>query len=388
MKDMTEETTIQKTPIETNGRGLVLRNIEDMWRYAEYVVASKLAPASFKEPAQILVAIQTGAELGIPPMRALQSLCVINGQARLYGDAPLALVKQSGLMEYIREFIEGEPGQEIAICVVKRKDEPDEVERTFSVDDAKCAGLWGKVGKTTGKPTPWVTFPKRMLQMRARSLALRDVFPDCFGGATIAEEYYGVPEPSHESDTPRRGERKAVESKQVDEPKTDEQVLETCRAGVRAEFEEKFQGEDWDRFAQRIAEGDDTLEQLQKIHHAIKSLDSVEATEAVSPEEAEQTAKDKFGTDEEVSQAQEKVNNAVEDVKKHRKKSQKKKAAEQKKALKNAPPPTTEDYDPTAPRYKCDACSHEWTPDEVPNMQDGKFQCAKCLRFEAILENI
>jgi hypothetical protein len=55
------------------------------------------------------------------------------------------------------------------------------VVRTFSQDDAKTAGLWGKQG-------PWSQYPKRMLQLRARGFALRDAFPDALRGIHSADE--------------------------------------------------------------------------------------------------------------------------------------------------------------------------------------------------------
>jgi hypothetical protein len=64
--------------------------------------------------------------------------------------------------------------------VVKRRDRSPVV-RTFSEADAKKAGLWGKAG-------PWQQYPSRMLQMRARSWALRDAFPDALRGLGIREE--------------------------------------------------------------------------------------------------------------------------------------------------------------------------------------------------------
>lgn len=217
-------------PIKANSRGLVLGSMDDMWRFASSVQRSGLAPTSFKTPEQILIAVQTGAEMGLSPMRSLQSLCVINGQARLYGDAPLALVRQSGLMEYIKERIEGAEREMVAHCTVKRKGEPDEQTKTFSVADAITAKLWGKAG-------PWVQYPKRMLQMRARALALRDIFPDAFSGATIAEEYEGVPGSLPEAEEPKTGVAglkdrlaKPVESTVVEPEVPDEPIVDdTCR---------------------------------------------------------------------------------------------------------------------------------------------------------------
>lgn len=226
----------KRLPIVANGRGLVLRSMDDMWRFACAVTESGIAPSSFTKPEQILIAIQSGAELGMPPMRSLQSYCVINGSARLWGDAPLALVRQSSLLEYIKESIEGEGDDMVAICETKRKGDLEPVITEFSVDDAKQAGLWGKKGT-------WQNYPKRMLKYRARSFNLRDNFPDCFGGSTIAEEYEGLPtpEPSHETTTPKR---KPIESEQTETKPDETPLIKTAILGVYEIFEQKVGQED------------------------------------------------------------------------------------------------------------------------------------------------
>ncbi|MDQ2079519.1 recombinase RecT [Xanthobacteraceae bacterium Astr-EGSB] len=120
-------------------------------------------------------------------MQALQRIAVINGRPTIWGDAALALVRASRLLESIKEEVDGEGDAMVATCTVMRVGDLETVSRTFSVADAKTAGLWNKRG-SSGQPTPWITHPKRMLQMRARAFALRDVFPDVMGGMYIAEE--------------------------------------------------------------------------------------------------------------------------------------------------------------------------------------------------------
>jgi len=56
----------------------------------------------------------------------------------------------------------------------------------FSKEDAETAKLWGKQG-------PWQTYPKRMLAMRARGWAIRNVFPDALKGIQVAEEVQDIP---------------------------------------------------------------------------------------------------------------------------------------------------------------------------------------------------
>ena len=149
--------------------------------FCDYLADSDLVPKDFKgKPANCLIAMQWGAELGLKPLQALQNLAIINGRPALWGDAVIALVRSSPLCESITESDDGKT----AVCRVKRRGEPEEV-RQFSMDDAKTAGLLGKAG-------PWTQYPKRMRQMRARAFALRDVFPDVLRGMPIAEEIMDI----------------------------------------------------------------------------------------------------------------------------------------------------------------------------------------------------
>jgi hypothetical protein len=115
-------------------------------------------------------------------MQAMQNLAVINGRPSLWGDAVIALVRSSPLCEYVIETDDGNT----ATCKVKRRGDPGEQVRTFSMEDAQAAGLKGKQG-------PWTQYPKRMRQMRARAFALRDVFPDVLRGLPVAEELLDTP---------------------------------------------------------------------------------------------------------------------------------------------------------------------------------------------------
>lgn len=162
---------------------LAPKSLDEAIRFAEILSGSDIVPKDFKgNPGNILVAIQWGLELGLQPMQAMQNIAVINGRPSLWGDAVIGLVRGSPLCEYIYESDDGET----ATCRVKRRDESEEQVRTFSMADAKSAGLAGKQG-------PWTQYPKRMRQMRARAFALRDVFPDVLRGMPVAEEVMDTP---------------------------------------------------------------------------------------------------------------------------------------------------------------------------------------------------
>lgn len=152
-------------------------NLQEALEFAATISKSGLIPKDYQgNPGNCIIAMQWGAEIGLQPLQAMQSIAVINGRPSIWGDAMLALVRGSGLLEYIRE----EPTDTGCTCTLKRRGE-QEVVREFTVEDAKKAGLYGKQG-------PWQQHPKRMMQMRARAFALRDVFTDVLRGVHIAEE--------------------------------------------------------------------------------------------------------------------------------------------------------------------------------------------------------
>jgi cell division septation protein DedD len=187
--DSTAIATREATPIALGSHGVRLQSLEDLYRFAVAVSKTPFAPKDFKTPEAIMIACQYGMEVGLTPMQSLQSVAVINGKPALYGDALVAVVRASGLLEEFEEWIDGEGDARRAICRAKRKGMPKAREAAFSVVDAKRAGLWGKGG-------PWTSYPERMLAMRARGFALRDEFADVLRGLIAYEEAADIPAPN------------------------------------------------------------------------------------------------------------------------------------------------------------------------------------------------
>lgn len=161
-------------------------SLQEAMDFANMLSKSNLVPKDYQgNPSNCIIAMQWGLEIGLQPLQAMQSIAVINGRPAIWGDAMLALVRGSGQLEYIHE----DPTDDGCTVRLKRKGEP-EAERTFTKEDAKKAGLSGKQG-------PWTQYPKRMMQLRARAFALRDVFPDVLRGVFIAEEAQDMPAEKH-----------------------------------------------------------------------------------------------------------------------------------------------------------------------------------------------
>lgn len=162
-------------------KAIVPQTFDEAWRIANAVCIAGMAPKGLDTPEKAMIAILHGMEVGFTPMAALQSIAVVNGRPTIWGDGALGLCRASPKCEYVRERIEGDGDNMVAICEVGRRGEQKPIIGRFSVADAKKASLWGKQG-------PWTQYPKRMLAMRARAFALRDGFADVLRGLGIAEE--------------------------------------------------------------------------------------------------------------------------------------------------------------------------------------------------------
>ena len=179
-------------PVAFGGSGIEIRTFDDAARFAKVVFDSGLAPHGFNSPQAVMVALQAGMEVGLPPMQAVQSVAVINGRPCMWGDAIPALLWAAG---FDIEETMSEDGT-VATCTITRPN-GRKITRTFSVDDAKAAGLMDKTG-------PWKQYRRRMQQMRARSWACRDGAADVLRGMIIREEAEDIGPAAARDITPER----------------------------------------------------------------------------------------------------------------------------------------------------------------------------------------
>jgi hypothetical protein len=177
---------------------IVPQTFDEVYRFAQVVAQSGLAPNGMESAEKLTVSILTGLEVGAKPMQSIQGIAVIGNRPCIWGDLALALVRGAGTLEYIKETFEGDEDacdwtsknptgamlKYKAVCRIKRKGEPEAVTE-FSVGDAVVARLWSKSG-------PWQTNPKRMIKMRARGFGVRDTHADVLKGMYLAEELIGT----------------------------------------------------------------------------------------------------------------------------------------------------------------------------------------------------
>jgi len=112
-------------------------------------------------------------------------IAVINGKAGIFGDAALAIVRASGLLEKFKEWEEGTPYTDdwTFHCLMKRKGMPDERKGTWSWQDTIRAGF-----DKISPPSPWAKYTRRMMQFKCRNFPLRDEFGDVLKGMRLSED--------------------------------------------------------------------------------------------------------------------------------------------------------------------------------------------------------
>lgn len=146
------------------------------WALAERIARTEFVPTALRgKPEAVLAAILTGHEVGISPMQALSKIHVIEGRPAMAAELMRALVLAQG-----HEFYVEESNTTRCTVVVRRHGAERESRFTWTLDDAKRAGLDGRQN--------WKRYTRAMLLARATSEAIRAVFPDVVAGISYSVE--------------------------------------------------------------------------------------------------------------------------------------------------------------------------------------------------------
>jgi len=146
---------------------------------AKELVTTGFLPTAIKTPAQAVAIILTGQELGLPPMKSLRLINVIQGKPCLAAELQLALFKQrGGRAQWVAS-------DESHATITLTHPNGDTHTETFTLADADRAGLLKKGGN-------WTTYPKIMLRWRAASNGLKAIAPDILSGVYDPDEMGAV----------------------------------------------------------------------------------------------------------------------------------------------------------------------------------------------------
>jgi hypothetical protein len=184
-----------------------LNSLAGALEYANVLLKSGIAPAHFYhkgsdgkpdytkgKPEAVVIVLQFGSEIGMSPMQALQQLVPVNNLVSLKGDGAKALIQRSGKLATWEEVEIGTQGKDDWGFRINasRKDTGEKNTASFTVADAKRAGLWiddAALQRSQGlRHSPWYKHPRRMLKYRALGFLSRDLFPDVLSGIYTEEE--------------------------------------------------------------------------------------------------------------------------------------------------------------------------------------------------------
>ncbi len=162
----------------SNELAIVPRTFQEVESMAATLSKSDLLPQALKGKIPDLVfSILCGSELGLSPIASIRGIHIISGRPVLAADTMMGLVLGSGLAEY---FVEVESSVTSSTFETKRKGAPRPQRCTWTMEDAKRAGVASK--------GTWLQFPRQMLAARAKAELARSAYPDILAGVHDPDE--------------------------------------------------------------------------------------------------------------------------------------------------------------------------------------------------------
>ncbi|HRE00731.1 MAG TPA: hypothetical protein PLV68_05495 [Ilumatobacteraceae bacterium] len=147
-----------------------------VWTYAEAIASTDFVPKALRgNPPAVMACMMKGTEVGLPLMASLSAIHVIEGRPTMSAESMRAVVIARGHKIWVEE------SSSVRCTVGGRRQGDDRDSRfTFTIDDARAAGLLGK--------EVWKRYAAAMLLARATAMLCRAVFPDCLAGLSYTRE--------------------------------------------------------------------------------------------------------------------------------------------------------------------------------------------------------
>lgn len=159
------------------------RDVVDGWIFvlgdvaslADRIAQTEFVPKALRgKPAAIAACMLTGREIGIGPMQSMKVIHMVQGSPSLSAE-----FKRARALERGHEIVFEETTTTRCTVRGRRRGEDSWVTVSWTIDDAKRAGLLGK--------DVWRAHPRRMLEARASSELCDLKFPDCSWGLPTTE---------------------------------------------------------------------------------------------------------------------------------------------------------------------------------------------------------
>lgn len=166
----------------------------NLWAWAQALNRAGMFP-QFKNPFQVLTAIELGRELGSQPVQSLMRIFPVQGNMGIKSEFLVALAIQGGIKyKIIKKDKKG--------CTIEFKRAGfDTHNESFTEEDAKR--IKDKSGKALIEKDNYKNYPEEMYMWRCFAKGLRAYAPDIIGGVYTIEEIHDFAEPEvNKNETP------------------------------------------------------------------------------------------------------------------------------------------------------------------------------------------
>lgn len=200
-------------------------DLKGQMELAKVLGMSALLPAPLRgKPADVLVTVLYGREMGLTPMQAIQGIYVVNGRPTCGGKLLLAKVRQAGHRVKIKA------DNKRAECTITRADDPDNPHtELFTIEDAERAKLTGK--------DVWKQYPKNMLTWRSVANCVNVQCPEVAMGFEITELVEADAAPERPTLAQVAAQRQQPEQPKADEP-VDAELVDPDEDEIRRAVED------------------------------------------------------------------------------------------------------------------------------------------------------
>ncbi|MEV1167398.1 hypothetical protein [Nonomuraea sp. NPDC049784] len=162
-------------------------SLADRIEYSQQLAfANLLPPQYFKQPANVLWAIEFGESIGVDAITAITEVHVIKGKPSSSAGLVSALVRKAG--HRMRTWVERDDNGRLlkAVSTIVRSDDPDfEFRSEWTIARAQTAGLL-KQNENYGK------YPEAMLKARSQTEVARDACKEALCGLGYTPEELGA----------------------------------------------------------------------------------------------------------------------------------------------------------------------------------------------------
>lgn len=160
--------------VKENKTNLMIEDVQNTQKMCQILMQS----AHYKKIGQegIFAIVEKAKSIGISPLDALNgSLYYVQGKVEMTAGMMNQLIRMN------RHSITKDKRSDDTICILhgKRADNQDTWVESFSIEDAKRAGIYRN---------QWLKYPKDMLFARALSRLARQLFPDIIKGCYVQGE--------------------------------------------------------------------------------------------------------------------------------------------------------------------------------------------------------